>query len=39
MVQVIQAYLQEKFALHKSQEEKFFTEWADNSSPISELEV
>lgn len=44
MVQVIQAqnvtlnYLKEKFALHKSENEQFFTEWFDYLPTISELE-
>ncbi|QSJ18863.1 restriction endonuclease subunit R [Nostoc sp. UHCC 0702] len=44
MVQVIQAqnvtlsYLKEKFALQKSEDENFFTEWFDYLPEISELE-
>ncbi|BAZ49222.1 hypothetical protein NIES4103_18330 [Nostoc sp. NIES-4103] len=44
MVQVIQAqnvtlsYLKEKFALQKSEDEHFFTEWFDYLPEISELE-
>ena len=44
MIQVIQAqnvtlaYLKQKFALHKSEDEQFFTEWFDYIPEISELE-
>lgn len=44
MIQVIQAqnvtlaYLKEKFALYKSEDEQFFTEWFDYIPKISELE-
>ena len=44
MVQVIQAqnvtlaYLKKKFALHKSEDKHFFTEWLDYLPAISELE-
>ena len=44
MIQVIQAqnvtlaYLKEKFALYKSEDEQFFTEWFDYIPEISELE-
>ncbi|MBW4673980.1 MAG: restriction endonuclease subunit R [Desmonostoc geniculatum HA4340-LM1] len=44
MIQVIQAqnvtlaYLKKKFALHKSEDEQFFTEWFDYLPEISELE-
>ncbi|MBD6615242.1 restriction endonuclease subunit R [Komarekiella sp. 'clone 1'] len=44
MIQVIQAqnvtlnYFKEKFALHKSENEQFFTEWFDYLPTISELE-
>ncbi|MEH2413779.1 restriction endonuclease subunit R [Nostoc sp.] len=44
MIQVIQAqnvtlaYLKQKFALHKSENEQFFTEWFDYIPEISELE-
>lgn len=44
MVQVIQAqnitlaYLKKKFALHKSEDEQFFTEWFDYIPEIADLE-
>jgi hypothetical protein len=44
MVQIIQgqnvtlAYLKEKFALNKSEDEQFFIEWFENLPTISELE-
>lgn len=44
MIQVIQAqnvtlaYLKEKFALYKSEDEQFFTEWFDYIPKIYELE-
>ena len=44
MIQVIQAqnvtlaYLKQIFALHKSEDEQFFTEWFDYIPEISELE-
>lgn len=44
MVQIIQgqnvtlSYLKENFALHKAEDEQFFTEWFDNSPAITELE-
>ncbi|BAZ01976.1 hypothetical protein NIES37_59830 [Tolypothrix tenuis PCC 7101] len=45
MVQIIQgqnvtlAYLKENFALHKAEDEQFFTEWFDNLPAITELET
>ncbi|MBD2169359.1 restriction endonuclease subunit R [Calothrix membranacea FACHB-236] len=44
MVQIIQgqnvtlSYLKENFALHKAEDEQFFTEWFDNLPAITELE-